>query len=382
MNPKAIIDEDGNSYPWSPELLSWLQENYQGSKFKTTFREKFFFFLNYESTGQLREKIRNKFHSRLIYSDISEWVSNNTDHENYILDIPDRLKKVVDREKRKCQSNKKIVLIDISELHIVEDVVDRVSKLGFDNYIILHTNRTYKGSERALFFPTDLITRSFEYPLNPIKKHKNHLVSCLNRRPAGIRMYNFFRLSQKKYFDPLVNLMTNKHLHGEDVDFLSNSFNDVPVEIRQKLLELNILHSDLVDNDVSFNHIAFTDSYANICIETNPTQHYFTEKTAKPIAAGQFFFQVNAPGSMNILKDMGIDIFDDIFDHNYYDNEPDPMVRIDKMFEIIDVHVDNLHEIHERCYNRLIANRDYFLSDKFRNKWFDDLSFLVETLTF
>jgi hypothetical protein len=119
-------------------------------------------------------------------------------------------------------------------------------------------------------------------------------------------------------------------------------------------------------NDHNFLHTAFIDSYLNITTETRANYSLFTEKTAKPLAAGQLFLQVNGPSSIDGLRSIGIETFDLAFDHHQYDQASNFIDRIDHMFALLDNKVVDLEEIYFNNIDKINYNQDYFLSDSFR----------------
>jgi len=65
-----------------------------------------------------------------------------------------------------------------------------------------------------------------------------------------------------------------------------------------------------------------------VVCETDPFgDFWFTEKTAKPLATGKPFLLVSGPGSLERLKEMGIETFSSVIDESY-DQELTPTKRI------------------------------------------------------
>ena len=61
----------------------------------------------------------------------------------------------------------------------------------------------------------------------------------------------------------------------------------------------------------------------------------FTEKTIKPFLAKQMPLFFALPGHVNLLRNLGFDMFDDIINHNY-DNELDSVKRLDMLLDELD----------------------------------------------
>jgi hypothetical protein len=69
----------------------------------------------------------------------------------------------------------------------------------------------------------------------------------------------------------------------------------------------------------------YKDAYCNIVMETHFDADgchgtFLTEKTFKPIKHGQLFFVAGPAGSLQLLRDMGYKVFDDVLDNRYDDN--------------------------------------------------------------
>jgi hypothetical protein len=93
----------------------------------------------------------------------------------------------------------------------------------------------------------------------------------------------------------------------------------------------------------------FTTSYLNIVTEARCDDiGYLTEKTYKPLRAGQLFLIQGPPGTIAYLRSQGFDTFDDLLDHDKYDNELDWKKRTDLMLSVLD-----------KAYSHI---EDYFLS--------------------
>lgn len=66
-------------------------------------------------------------------------------------------------------------------------------------------------------------------------------------------------------------------------------------------------------------HPAYYNSYFNLVTETDWNDSLLSEKTFKPIISQQFFILAAGHGSVNLLRNLGFDVYDDIIDHGYDD---------------------------------------------------------------
>ena len=86
-----------------------------------------------------------------------------------------------------------------------------------------------------------------------------------------------------------------------------------------------------------------------------------TEKTLHSIHGCNFPIILSSPGTVKHLEDLGIDVFNDIIDHNY-DNILDP---VDRVVELINSNYKLLSDVDyaklqwRRCQNRFLTNVDF-----------------------
>jgi len=114
---------------------------------------------------------------------------------------------------------------------------------------------------------------------------------------------------------------------------------------------------------------AHHDCYVNIALETYyhfPTFEYqptvFTEKTLKPLYAGQFFVVVGTPFTIQRLRELGFDVFDDVIDHTY-----DTIVNHEHRFNHIQKTIRDIvkktdwAKTYEQCYDRMLFNQQHLI---------------------
>ena len=77
----------------------------------------------------------------------------------------------------------------------------------------------------------------------------------------------------------------------------------------------------------------------------------------------QLFLLIGNPGSIDLLRQMGFDVFDDIIDHNRYDYICDWRQRIDTIHQILDeLYGLNWDKIYKETYTRRKKNIELFFS--------------------
>ena len=198
---------------------------------------------------------------------------------------------------------------------------------------------------------------------------KKYKISCLNGTLWDHRKLIYLLLSQKNYFKDLVFTYGHRPIYN---NFLSNYlFTPAEIEQYQSLpSSVEFLNSDTShDIDLTVNHPAYKETYVNLVTETTITNKMLSEKTFKPIIAGQLFVLIASVGAVQFLRDIGLDTFDDIIDHRY-DTIHDDRERIEQALVQVDyLNQLDLATVYEKIKSRLKGNSEYFLSQKFRDQF-------------
>jgi hypothetical protein len=110
-----------------------------------------------------------------------------------------------------------------------------------------------------------------------------------------------------------------------------------------------------------------SDSYLHLVTETTVIPGVFiTEKTWKPVAAGVPFLIFGNPGTISFLKTLGVDTYDDVIDHAFYDNEPDWRIRLTKIHTVLDNLIDyGAEKIYQQLFVRTQNNQTKFCNGDF-----------------
>ena len=197
---------------------------------------------------------------------------------------------------------------------------------------------------------------------------KKYKVSCLNGTAWPHRKLTYVYLKQKSYYDELVFSFHNRlTYHGHPTALVltqkeNEQFNLLPQFVTFK--------DDISFLDISINHPAYQETYVNLVTETVvDNSSFLSEKTFKPIVAGQLFVLIAGPGAIQFLRDIGIDTFDDIID-NSYDNIVDIRERITAALTQIDhLMTLDLEQLYIQIKPRLLHNSEYIRSDEFRQQF-------------
>ena len=231
-----------------------------------------------------------------------------------------------------------------------------------------HTHRI--PDDRIKYFPFWAIWSSYQ-TINYNDSYRKYRVSCLNGTPWVHRKLMYLALLQKSYFKDMIFTFGNRTEYDPYPDEIS-----LTSEEKEKsfLLSSNVIFLDTDAScgiDVSITHPAFTDCYVNLVTETNVYNDtpMLSEKTFKPILAGQLFILLASPGAVQFLRDIGIDTFDDIIDHSY-DDTTDIRSRIQQISDQVDrlVRLD-LNTIYTDIKPRLRRNSEFLRSQEFRDQF-------------
>jgi hypothetical protein len=199
---------------------------------------------------------------------------------------------------------------------------------------------------------------------------KRYNISCLNGTAWEHRQLVYLELSRRDYFKDLVFTFGNRDTYSNINERLM--LDQELDEFAQLPKTVAFIPSDAEKEiDVSINHPAYLETYVNLVTETTvkASTPMLSEKTFKPIIAGQLFVLVASPGAIQFLRDVGIDTFDDIIDHSY-DSILDTRTRIlSALVQVDRLSQMDLKELYNQIKPRLERNSDYFLSQEFRNQF-------------
>lgn len=122
-----------------------------------------------------------------------------------------------------------------------------------------------------------------------------------------------------------------------------------------------------VVSDATIKIPALDDAYIHITSETTVIDRIFmSEKTWKPIAAGQLFLHFGNPGTIGFLRTLGVDTFDDLIDHDSYDTVVDWQHRMDIIHDLANHLITlNLEDIWHATLSRRQSNVNKFFAGDF-----------------
>lgn len=125
---------------------------------------------------------------------------------------------------------------------------------------------------------------------------------------------------------------------------------------------------------VDTNFDIYLESYIHVVSETYIEYSFVSEKSFKTFLAGQIPIILGCPGVMEMLKDLGFDIFDDIIDHKFYDSESNFTQRVTNLLEVLQhVNTLKLDNIFASTVARRQKNFDVIFDNKFLSSCIDKL---------
>lgn len=292
-----------------------------------------------------------------------------TDHRGWIMPDIDKIKSLA--------NDYDFVIANCSTEHwgsqrdfpLVASLHDILTEHFAKNFVCLcHDPADAALRDRILYFPfwawrghghvcaEDLITRS----------SRHYVFSNLNWVARDFRIASYLALRSKPYADKCCVTLHNciQQTHDYDGHFRLT---------QAELATWHEIHSTLPlmpedDHSVTFGfmHPAFQDSYVHLVSESTVKDKIFlTEKTWQTIAAGQIFMIWGNAGIVAHLRDLGVDVFDDIVDHAY-DSQTDHRAR----FDLIQLELDRLAcldwpGIYQHTAQRRILNAHDFYNQNF-----------------
>jgi len=265
-----------------------------------------------------------------------------------------------------------LVIVDCSNEHwgsfagTIGKIHRELSRIDINFIILSHCPEDHDPDQGILFYPywyyAAIKDKLFE--VLPVTNKKRFALGCLNANPRPHRIANYFMFQNKKYWsnccttffstDPMPSRSDDVTLEPNEIEFWNSTKSKLPNKITDGFMATDLL--------------PVTESYVHLVTETTVRERVFvTEKTWKPISAGQLFLVFGNPGTMDFLQSQGVDIFSDLIDHKYYDLEPDWRTRLVKLHQLL----DDLVEQDLEAMNRATQQRRQNNAEKFFLGQFD-----------
>jgi hypothetical protein len=166
--------------------------------------------------------------------------------------------------------------------------------------------------------------------------HRTYLVSAL----YGRNLDSYGNISHLSFPDNTILSDAITYDYNADVnyDLVNHGFNRYsqvrPTKLEDSVNIYDIPNDNLTNFKESLQH-KYTNSLIEFVSETSYNEHSFniTEKTLHFIYGANFPIMISSPGTVHFLRNMGIDMFDDVVDHSY-DSIEDPAARINSAIDL------------------------------------------------
>jgi hypothetical protein len=215
----------------------------------------------------------------------------------------------------------------------------------------------YKNNSQIHLWPTFFINRSAYYLKNykiPNRAYK-YLFISMNNLPRTHRCYLIDNI--KKY-----NLDVNSALtwYYTDVDYDWKHWK--PTQLLLSDTQYIAYHkSNQINNQLvpSIHNVPleFFQSWVSVVSESSVDHEFLTEKTAIPLLLEQPFIVQGAKGFHQMLKSLGFELYDEIFDYSF-DCLECAFARTDKIIEnMLNLKFKNIDSLKDQLINKAKRNR-------------------------
>ena len=275
------------------------------------------------------------------------------------------------------QYKSKLIIVDFASEHWnrFDDSVYHDLDSGDYNFIVLTYDHTrHQVYPKMYYYPYWYCytqnCKEWSVNKNNFLQSRKFDLGCLNGMPRPHRIANYYRLMKKSYKNKMLISFHNVEVnHGrqDDVRLLDEELNYWNSMRHSLPLSEKKLHGIRLAIGLP----QLSDSYLHLVTETTVIPGVFiTEKTWKPVASGVPFLMFGNPGTMSFLKTLGVDTYDDVVDHAYYDNEPDWRIRLTKIHTVLDNLIDyGAEKIYQQLFVRAQTNQNNFYNGKFDNNY-------------
>jgi len=168
------------------------------------------------------------------------------------------------------------------------------------------------------------------------RHHRTYLVSAL----YGRELDNFGNISYLSLPNNTVlsDAIAYDYASDSGYDIANTGFNRYSLLKENKVEDSKNIYTTHNDNLTNFKH-SLQDKYHSSLVEFvsetsyNERSFNITEKTLHFIYGANFPIMISSPGTVDFLRNIGIDMFDDVVDHSY-DSIEDPATRINSAIDL------------------------------------------------
>lgn len=231
----------------------------------------------------------------------------------------------IDKIKKMAQQKPVLVMAeDVRDYFRIDTIIQKIKENNLQNYmtfLIENPNLVEKHRDIDFRWFNPFLLRTIVNNINnksPNWQSRQYKLSCLSRSPRPHRLRLWYLLHQRPWgkdvFRSLSSIRFGEWLNWENNSDVENLYINLGKEITDWLLahEHELPYSSQTGYDwnicVSGDSPAYTDSYFNIPSETEIYYFHCTEKTIKPLIAGNIPIFFNAPGVIEMLTNIGFDL--------------------------------------------------------------------------
>jgi hypothetical protein len=287
---------------------------------------------------------------------------------------------LVDLDKVKSLKKHKLCVLDFSSENYgigdwIYEIYQTLEQNNVNFILLTHDPKNHLWYPKLLHYSHwyyDSITE-FKNSQDHVSNKRKYKWSCMNLTPRPHRIFNFLLLRIKDYYKDGAFTM-----HREDASRCNRPddiiLNNKHIDEWNSILPTLPPKSDTSSNGRDLNIPQLTDSYIHLVTESTIINKIFvTEKTWKPIASKQLFLIFGNPGIVNYLRNIGVDVFDDVVDHSY-DIVEDWENRLKKIHHSLEKLLSmDLENIYNMTNERRQRNFDLFWSEQFATQYKLDL---------
>lgn len=270
---------------------------------------------------------------------------------------------VLDPDKVHALRQHPFIVADFSSEHYgingLTYIYDFLQENGLNFILLSHEPSDHQILPKMFFYPHWYYFGIKTFERVDIESARQYKLGCLNGAARPHRIANWLAIKEHPQKNEiLINFHNNTTTRSDDVKLTDDELRHW--ESLRCTLSLLPNKSDTILLKELIN------SYIHLVTETTVISRLFiTEKTWKPIAAGNLFLIFGNRGSIKYLRDQGVDVFDDIIDHSY-DAEPDWRKRMEKLHKTINILLQqDLKKIFEDTLDRRRSNQDKFFNGEF-----------------
>jgi hypothetical protein len=207
-------------------------------------------------------------------------------------------------------------------------------------------------------WPTFFINRSYYYlkdkKINPKKDIKYFFISMMNL-PREHRCFLIDNIVKYKFKNIALTW------HYTDSDYNWKYWEPRKLRLSDTLFS-NVHYENQVNEDfVSSIHSLpdeFNQSFFSLISESSVSKIFITEKTAIPLLMGQPFIVQGAPGFHSYLRDLGFELYTELFDYSF-DRNIDYIKRTESILENINyLKKKDWNLLYSLVYEKTLRNRN------------------------